>query len=282
MRLLHWTFAVMSALTAPVALAQAVRESPAIFNVPLGGTADQVYAMAEARGVRQQASPAYCLPDEYCLHHANIEALAGTEFLSNLWGGRRLADRTEHFSFAFTAPPNEHRIWSAGSDQTFGSSVNPSTAAPLLTDVFAQLRQRFGEPVMMLDGSGGKLRPGQLPGQLWWLWDAQGRPIAWTKHVYDTCTVAWGWAKVGPGASAFNSRNDAATDPRTFALARQGNCAIAIRAAIGHERGLVYSLSVRAVDFQAGHDALFHTSRFVQEKREEANKARSDRNRPDF
>lgn len=275
---LHAFLALGTALAAPVTLAQVPREPPAIFDVPLGGTEEQATAMARARGVLLQASPAYCLPNEYCLHRANIEALPGTEFLSNMWGGRRLADRTEHFAFAFTAPPNDHRIWSAGSDQTFGGTYRPSAAAPLLNDVLAELRRRFGEPVMLFDGGGGRLPQGQLPGVIWWLWDSGGRPVPFNRD----CAIALEWGKVGPGGSAAQSRNDAATDPRTFVSARRGNCALAIKATIGQERGLVNSLSVRMVDFQAGHDALFHTTRFVQERRAEANQTRSRQNRPDF
>lgn len=254
----------------------------AVFGVPLGGTAANIDAMAVQRGIIGPALESDCRTGRICRHRVNIENLPGTEFVTTMWGNRRLADRMESFSFAFTAPPNDPRIWSAGSDQTFGDRYNPSAAAPLLNDVLAELRQRFGEPARMFAAGGAEVSRALPVGDIYWVWDAQGRRVPWTKVSRDTCYHAISQAMVQSGNTVRADWNAAPVNPRPFLLARQGNCARVVRAEIGHARGLVHSLSVRMADFQAGHDAQFRTNQLLREKANDANRARSDRNRPDF
>ena len=253
-----------------------------VFGVPLGATAVDVERMAAQRGITGPTLAGDCRTGRICSYRVNIENLPGTEFVSTMWGNRRLPDRMESFSFAFTAPPNAPRIWSAGSDQTFGDRYTPSPAAPLLNDVLAELRQRFGEPARMFAAGGGEISRNLPVGQIYWIWDAQGRPVPWTKVSRQTCYLAISQAMVETGNTVRASWNAAPVNPRPFVLARQGNCARVVRAEIGHARGLVYSLSVRMADFQAGHDAQFRTNQLLREKGGEADTARSARNRPDF
>lgn len=91
-----------------------------------------------------------------------------------------------------------------------------------------------------------------------------------------------GGASVETGLTLRRNSNTAPVDPQPFLRARQGNCAYAVRADIGHTRGMVYSLSVRAVDFKASHDAQYRTPPVPARNRGEADSARSRRNRPDF
>jgi len=272
-------------LAVPIgALAQDARPPLAVFGAPLGGTIAQVEQMALSRGYRRQASAAYCRDGEICVRHANIEELPGTDFVNDIWGGRKLPDRTEGFNFRFVAPPNEARAWSIGSDQEFGDWYHPSSAAPLLTDVLAELQARFGMPAAQFGGGGAKLAAGggqDQSRQLWWLWDDQGRPLHWSDQMRATCYEALGSTAVSPGYM-FGGITNAVVNPKPFLLARQGNCAVAARAIYGQTRGLVYSLSIRIVDFRAGHDALFRTNQLLQDKRGQANQQRSTRNRPDF
>ncbi|MGR4889996.1 hypothetical protein ACIPPQ_03120 [Sphingopyxis sp. LARHCG72] len=268
-----------AALALPVSAQNSAGPSLAVFGVPLGGTAADVERMVGQRGFGGFTD--HCQAARICRYRVNIENLQGTEFFSTSWGFRRLADRTEAFSFAFTAPPNEHRIWSAGSDQSFGDWFNVSASAPILPDVLAELRKRFGEPVRTQGLEARRANAGNH-GQLWWLWDAEGRPVRWTRETHQTCYLAMGKASVETGLTLHVNSNAAPVDPQPFLRARQGNCAYAVRADIGHTRGLVYSLSIRAVDFKAGHDAQYRTNQLLREKRGEGDSARSNRNRPDF
>lgn len=186
----------------------------AIFGVPLGASDAEIDRMAQQRGFTGPMLGNVCRDGQVCSWKVNIENIPGTEFISTKWGHRTLPDRTEAFSFAFTAPPNEHRIWSAGSDQTFGDQHNVSAAAPNLSDVLAELRQRFGEPVRV-DGLGrGRAEVG-WDTKLWWLWDANGRALrSWTTQTTNTCHAAIGMASVDPGNSALANRNVAPVEPR--------------------------------------------------------------------
>ena len=106
--------------------------------------------------------------------------------------------------------------------------------------------------------------------------------MPWTDVSRRTCYPAFGQTAVYPGWGAGGSGNMAATDPRPFQLARQGNCARAVRVNIGHVRGLAYNISIRMVDFKAGHDANYATTRHISALRAGANAERSARNKPDF
>ena len=106
--------------------------------------------------------------------------------------------------------------------------------------------------------------------------------MPWTKVSRQTCYLAISQAMVETDNTVRASWNAAPVNPRPFLLARQGNCARIVRAEIGHAHGLIYSLSVRMADFQAGHDAQFRTNQLLRDKRGEADSARSTRNRSDF
>ncbi len=166
-----------AALALPVLAQSLAGPSLDVFGVPLGATATDIERMAARRGITGPTLDGDCRTGRICSYRVNIENLAGTEFVSTMWGNRRLPDRMESFSFAFTAPPNAPRIWSAGSDQTFGDRYTPSPAAPLLNDVLAELRQRFGEPARMFAAGGGEISRNLPVGQIYWVWDAQGRPV---------------------------------------------------------------------------------------------------------
>lgn len=273
---------VFTALASPVVAQSTAGPSLAVFGVPIGATAADIERMAAQRGIAGPTLDGDCRTGRICSYRVIIENLPDTEFVSTMWGNRRLADRMESFSFAFTAPPNAPRIWSAGSDQTFGDRYTPSPAAPLLNDVLAELRQRFGEPARMFAAGGGEISRNLPVGQIYWVWDAQGRSVPWTKMSRQTCYLAISQAMVETGNTVRASWNAAPVNPRPFLLARQGNCARVVRAEIGHARGLVYSLSMRMADFQAGHDAQFRTNQLLREKPGEADSVRSTRNRPDF
>ncbi len=254
----------------------------AIFGVPLGASDAEIDQMARTRAFTGPMLSNVCRDGQVCSWKVNIENIPGTEFISTKWGHRTLPDRMEAFSFAFTAPPNEHRIWSAGSDQTFGDQYNVSAAAPMLSDVLAELRQRFGEPVRVNGLGRGGAELG-WDAKLWWLWDANGHALrSWTTQTTNTCHAAIGMASVEPGTGALANRNVAPVEPRAFLLARQGNCARAVEVGIAHRQGHVYKLKVRVIDFQAGHDSQFYTNRFLNEQRRALDAQRSSRNRPDF
>lgn len=287
---------VALALAASPAAAQrnpATEPSPlAIFGVPLGGTLADVEAMAQSRGYRPHARPQYCNSGEYCLWRANVENFPGTEFLADLQGFVKDDQRVESFRFYFTAPPNEPRIWSAGLDQRFGDWFRPSAAAPLARDTLAAIRSRFGassyEEGTLADtsnrGSGMEMI---------WFWDSAGRlirPPAMARHVWpraaaeawNNCQTAMAQAKVTPGDGLGGIHNIVATNPKPLVLARSGNCARGVRVEIGQTRGHMHRLHIRMIDFKAGHDALFHTTKLVNERRAASNQARSATNRPDF
>ncbi len=257
--------------------------SLAVFGVPMGATAAEVEEAVANRGYRKVARPGYCSDGELCPRRVNIENLPGTEFLYSLRGYKETAGRKESLKFAFVGPGNDSRTWSGGSDQTFGDSFHPSGDAPLLNDVLAEMRQRFGQPSVMLDGGGRALETSRRPvHRIFWLWDADGRPLAWTRAMSNTCAVAIHKASVGPGWGTTAGDNPVATDPAPFLLARQGNCAGAVRVELGHKDGVVYSLSVRVVDFRAGHDAQYRTTQLLTRLNAEADRQRSQQNRPDF
>lgn len=255
----------------------------AVFGVPVGASMAEVKAMGKARGYRMEARPGYCSDAELCTRLVNIENLPGTEFISSIRGHRKFADREESFRFAFTARPGDMRVWSAGSDQRFGDRYRPSAAAPLLNDVLAELRQRFGEPAVLLDGGGQLMSGSRRPlHKIYWLWDDKGRPVRWTKAMWNTCVHAIGMAAVPPGSGHSSQDNPVGTDPRPFLLARQGGCAAAVSVELGHQKGLVHGLQVRVVDFRAGHDAQYHTNQLLKKLRAESSAVRSRQNRPDF
>lgn len=277
---------ILSALIGGVALPVLAQSTSApqlaIFGVPLGASDAEIDQMAQQRGFAGPMLGNVCRDGQVCSWKVNIENIPGTEFISTKWGYRKFPDRMEAFSFAFTAPPNEHRVWSAASDQTFGDQYNVSAAAPNLSDVLAELRQRFGEPVRV-DGLGrGRAEVG-WDAKLWWLWDANDRALrSWTTQTTNTCHAAIGMASVEPGTGALANRNVAPVEPRAFLLARQGNCARAVEVGIAHRQGRVYKLKVRVIDFQAGHDSQFYTNRFLNEQRRALDAQRSSQNRPDF
>lgn len=281
------SFAVMgvAALIAQAtpAIAKKLDSPPEIFGVPLGADIAAVEAMAGTRGVVDYSRPNYCDEGTLCLERFNIENLPETDFLSALKSHRKTPEKRESFSYAFTGPANVPQVWSAGSDQEFGTSSQPSSAAPLLSDVVAELRNRFGAPAIEL-AHGGSLPSRNLPmGEMWWVWDSSGNPVAWSDQVRRTCYSAMLKANVAGGKYITYENNPVATDPQPFLLARQGNCATMVRAVINYDRrGLVYNLSVKAVDFKRGHDAQFYTNAFVAQQRAAQNSQRSARNKPDF
>lgn len=253
-----------------------------IFDVPLGASATDIDAMAAVRGYQGRTPAGRCLQSYVCWHRITIEGLPGTEFMTTMWGERRLPERRESFSFAFAAPPNAHMVWASGSDQYFGAPQQPGPDAPLLSDVMNELNQRYGPPSQVYGAGGARLPQGSPPRMLWWVWDASGRPVRWTDDMRETCYRAMSQSAVIHGGAAIADRNAAATDAGPLILARQGNCAKVVRVEIDHIRGLVQSLSVRMADFQAGHDAFVHTLRLVEAQRAVTNRNRSERNRPTF
>lgn len=285
--------AALLVVTAPTTAQPASEPSPlAIFGVPLGATVADVEAMARSRGYHAQARPQYCTSGEYCTLRANVENFPGTEFLAQLNGIIRDATREESFNFYFTGPPNASRVWAAGLDQKFGDWFRPSTAAPLVGDALATVRSRFG-PASWEEGTITDMSNRGSGLEMVWYWDAQGRLIKppalprnrWPRaaaEAWNNCNVAFSKAKVTPGYGYSSVQNMVATNPEPFLLARSGNCAHAARVEIGQTRGQMHTLYIRVIDFQAGHDALFHTTKLVAEKRADANRARSEANRPDF
>lgn len=264
----------------------------AILGVPVGATVADVEAMARSRGYRAQARPQYCTSGEYCTLRANVENFPGTEFLAQLNGVVRDATREESFNFYFTGPPNASRVWSAGLDQKFGDWFRPSAAAPLVGDALAAVRARFG-PTSYEEGTITDMSTRGSGVEMVWFWDAQGRLIKppslpryrWPRpaaEAWNNCNVALAKAKVTPGFGYSSVQNMVATDPTPFQLARSGKCARAARVEIGQTRGQMHTLYIRVIDFQAGYDALFHTTKLVAEKRAAANRTRSETNRPDF
>lgn len=248
--------------------------------------------MARSRGYRAQARPQYCTSGEYCTLRANVENFPGTEFLAQLNGVVRDEKREESFNFYFTGPPNASRVWSAGLDQTFGDWFRPSAAAPLVGDALAAVRARFG-PTSYEEGTIADMSNQGSGLEMVWYWDAQGRLIKppamprnrWPRaaaEAWNNCSNALHKAKVTPGFGYSGVQNMVATDPTPFLLARRGNCARAARVEIGQTRGQMHKLYIRVVDFQAGHDALFHTTKLIAEQRAAANRTRSATNRPDF
>jgi hypothetical protein len=271
-----------------VALAQDSPRTYAVFDVPLKGSLANIDRMTAQRGYRQQARATICQEREVCKNISNLENIPGTDFLNQVWGWRAFPDRKESYRFVFTAPPKEGRIWSAGLDQEFGKWTQPSPAAPLLRDVVQELTARYGQPAATFGDGGRQLRSGEQPWQYWWIWDARGNPVPWGPQVRDAwhqrspCYAALAKAATYPGTGLSGSGNASVTDPAPFRLARQGNCAVAVRVELGQTRGLVHKLSIRMVDFQGGHDALFSTTRHISALRSSANRDRSERNRPDF
>ncbi len=261
----------------------------AVFEVPLGGTMADIDRMAAKRGYRPLSRPGYCPGQELCRNVSNLENLPKTDFINQIWGWRETADRKESFRFVFTAGPNEHRIWSAGSDQEFGKWFGPSAAAPLARDVLAALFDRYGRPAITY-GPGGAILEGrsEQPVEYWWLWDAKGNPASWgplkrgNTHLRSPCYGALLQAATTPGSGITGTGNASVTSPNTFRAAREGNCAVALRAEVYQAKGLVHKLSIRMVDFQRGHDANYATTRHISALRVGANAERSERNRPDF
>ncbi len=278
--------AILSTLYAAFSLLPnvAAAQSPAlsIFEVPIGAAAADVEAMAASQGVIERSPTNRCIPGRLCSSPSVIERIPGTEFVSTLWGNRTLPDRTLAFSFAFTAPPNAHRVWAAGSDQTFGNRYAPSGAAPLLTDVLAELRARFGEPSRYTGAGGAAVSSIRDARAYWWIWSPSGQQLRWDHRVHRDCDLAMAKSAVLPGNSGVADRNSVAVDPEPFFLARRANCAQVVRAEFGHTNGLVYALSVRIADFEAGHDAYVQTRNIVLAGREESNRQRSTQNRPRF
>lgn len=280
--------AMLLLATSVVAAAQNTPPTYAIFDVPLKGLLADIDRMAAQRGYRQQARPTHCEDRELCKNISNLENISGTDFVNQVWGWRSFPDRQESFRFVFTAPPNEGRIWSAGMDQEFGTWSQPSSAAPLLRDVVQELIGRYGPPAATFGDGGRQLQPGEQPWQYWWIWDARGSPVSWGPqrrgawNVRSPCYTALAQTATYPGRALSGSGNASVTSPAPFRLAREGNCAVAVRAEIGQTRRLVHKLSIRMVDFQAGHDALFATTRHISTLRGSANRDRSERNRPDF
>lgn len=283
-----WRGATMAALCmaafmgpSSAAVAQS-STSFSVFDVPLGATATEVEAMALQRGFAGPSPVGRCIEARICSRQITIENLPDTEFTTAMWGSQDFPGRTEAFTFAFAAPPNAHTVWAAGSDQNFGDRMRPSADAPLVNDVVAELTRRFGPPSRTFALGGAEVSANRPVGEFWWVWDSAGRPIRWTQLVYDTCYRAMHQAEVLPGNSALADRNPAATDHRPFQLAQRGGCAKVVHARFSYTRGLVYSLSVRINDFQAGNDAFAHTLRLVRDGVTQSNERRSQRNPPRF
>lgn len=267
------------AILSCAALASDTRQL-AVFGVPLGATVADVQQMARSRGISGPIDERCNNLANLCGWRVNIENLPGTEFHSTISGQIRQGEREEAFAYAFMAPPNDHRIWSAGSESRYGKWFAPGSNAPLFTDVVAELTRRFGEPAAVFSSGGGPVSRALPPGDLYWAWDAAGVPVRWTQLQRQTCYHAVGKSAVIPKAAS--NRNPVATDPEPFLLARRGNCAVMVRAQIGHEKGLVHYLQVHVLDFKTGHDALFRTTQLVRQQRAKANSERSITNRPDF
>lgn len=276
------------ATASAVVYAQNIAPRHSVFEVPLGGSIEQVEQMGATRGYTSQARSTACQESELCKSEANLENLPGTNFLNHAWGWRIFPDRRESFRFVFTAPPNESRVWSAGSDLEFGTWMQPSAAAPLLRDVLQELNGRYGRPGAAFGDGGAQLRPGAQPAEYWWVWDSNRNPVTWgpgnpaTSAIRRTCYTALLQTASYPGRSLTGSGNATVTNPKPFLLARQGNCAVAVRVEIGQTRGLVHRISIRMVDFKTGHDALYATTRHISRMRSDANQRRSQSNRPDF
>lgn len=278
----------------PLLAMQQPGQSPSlnILGVPIGATVAEVEAMARSRGLRPQSRAQYCTSGEFCTLRANVENFAGTEFLAELNGYVRDADRQESFLFYFTGAPNETRVWSAGLDQRFGDWSRPSKAAPMANDALAAIRARFG-PTTHEEGTIANMSNQGSGMTMMWYWDSNGRlirPPALARHLWprsavdqwNNCSSAYAKAKTAPGHGYSSVHNLVATDPTPFVLARNGKCARAARVEFGQTRGHMHKLHIRVVDFQAGHDALFHTTRLVSERRGTANATRSATNKPDF
>lgn len=265
----------------------------AIWNIPMGATLEQTIAGVRVKGYAPQLRPKYCDEGKYCEQRITIENLPGTDYPSEMYGWRQQAGKKESFRFYFTAPPNEARTWSAGIDQKYGDWYAPSDAAPLAQDVLAEVRSRFGPASF----EKGDLRDTSNRGsslEMWWMLDDKGNGFRypdqsvsasrWPQNIRDSwasCSVAFSKAQVPDGAF-FAGYRPPTLSSEPFLLARKGNCATIIQATLGQTRGKLYSLSIRIIDFKAGHDALVYTIKLVQQKRAASDDARSRNNRPDF
>ena len=264
-----------------------------LLGIPIGADLSFAQSILVARGYSQQTRPNYCDNSRYCESAITIENLPGTRFVSALHGWREQPEREENFNFYMTAPPNETRIWAAGLEQRFGKWFAPSAAAPLASDALAEVRARYGPATYESGSLTNPTRNGSSL-SLIWVWDSNGRlyrypdisRLHWPKALLETrdnCSVAFAKAAVAPGnGSGQGTSNAAAINPEPFLLARKGNCALMMEAELSQSRGKLYRLQIRIVDFRAGHDALFHTTRLVSEERAKADAQRSRTNRPDF
>lgn len=264
-----------------------------LLGVPMGADLAATEVILGARGYARQGRPDYCDNGRFCEWPITIENLPGTRFVSAVHGWREQPDREENFNFHMTAPPNETRVWAAGLEQRFGKWFAPSPAAPLASDVLAEIRARYGPSTYE---SGDLVNPSSNGSTLSmrWVWDSNGGlyrypDVArkqWPKALLasrDNCVTAFAKAAVPPGnGSGGGGSNAAAVRPEPFLLARQGNCALMMEAELSQTRGKLYRLYIRVVDFKAGHDALFHTTRLVTAERARADAQRSRENRPDF
>ena len=249
--------ALLAIIAAPLTIALAQTPPPlAVFDLALGATQDQVRALGPARN-----HPA----SSYSQRMVRINNLPGTEHVSVASSRGEFEGRIETFAFHFTGPPGVGRAWSGGTDQTFGRSTNPSPQAPSARDVAAALASRYGPPAY---------KNGTLS---YWFWDINGHPMR--AAVDDNCSVAIAKA---PGETISLTTHSAVGNPEAFQLARRGGCAYGVRAEVGTNRGLVYRLATRMVDFKAGQNAWVLTSRHVATLGTAADQERSRRNRPAF
>ena len=270
--------------TQPTA-AQAAAAKPAqpgkpalhILGVPLGGTVADIERMSRAQGFQGYSRENYCDSGRLCRHRVNIENVPGTDFIFTMWGQKKTADHSLAISFAFTAPPNAHRIWSAGTDQRFGDERNPGASAPMWADVQAELNQRFGKASYVRPLNGGTQAL-----HMRWVWDTNGRLLNWTKPMFNNCGPAIARASVEPGIGVLANSNVAPLQPQAFLWARQGGCARAAEVEMYQTRGVVYYLKVRVMDFQMGHDSQYYTTRMLNEHRAKENRARTVNNKPNF
>lgn len=264
-----------------------------LLGIPIGADLASAQSILVARGYSRQTRPNYCDDGRYCESIITIENLPGTRFVSALHGRREQPEREENFNFYMTAPPNETRVWAAGLEQRFGKWFAPSAAAPLASDALAEVRSRYGPSTY----ESGNLTDPSSNGSslaLVWVWDSNGKlyrypdvsRMHWPKALLETrdnCSEAFARSAVAPGGgSGHGTNNAAAIDPEPFLLARKGNCALMMEAELSQTRGKLHRLHIRIVDFRAGHDALFHTTRLVSAERGKADAQRSRTNRPDF
>ena len=264
-----------------------------LLGIPIGADLASAESMLAARGYSRQTRPNYCDNGRFCEAPITIENLPGTRFVSALHGWRDQPGKEESFNFHMTAPPNEARVWAAGLEQRFGDWFQPSAAAPLASDILTEIRTRYGPSTYE---SGNLTDPSNRGSSLSmvWVWDSNGglyrypdvSRLRWPKALLETrdnCQVAFAKAAVPPGkGTGGGTGNAAAINPEPFLLARKGNCALMMEAELSQTRGKLHRLYIRIVDFRAGHDALFHTTRLVSEERGKADAQRSRSNRPDF